>query len=173
LTRGPEERSSPEISGGRLRRREEGEREETGLPGGASQSAREGREGKAGARSGWGKAGRGAAHAGRGREIGGAGPRGGAAAQGEKRGERRGLRGSWGVGPTWPMREGERRGELGWAKERKWAALSFPFSSFLFFSIPKPIKQPHLNSNKLEFKPYKFHTRKIMLQHECTNNLIL
>jgi hypothetical protein len=30
-----------------------------------------------------------------------------------------------------------------------------------------------LNPNKFEFKSYKLNTRKIMLQHECTNNLIL
>jgi hypothetical protein len=30
-----------------------------------------------------------------------------------------------------------------------------------------------LNSNKFEFKPYKLHTNKTMLQHECTSKLIL
>jgi hypothetical protein len=51
-----------------------------------------------------------------------------------------------------------------------------PFFFFLlsfFFSTLKPFKQNHLNSNKFEFKPYKLNTRKTMLQHECTNMLIL
>jgi hypothetical protein len=42
-----------------------------------------------------------------------------------------------------------------------------------FFSILKLFKQNYLNSNKFEFKPYKLNTRKIMLQHECTNMLTL
>jgi hypothetical protein len=53
-----------------------------------------------------------------------------------------------------------------------WAAA--PFSSLLFFLFyPQTIQTIYLNSNKFEFKPYKFNTRKTMLQHECTNILIL
>jgi hypothetical protein len=59
-------------------------------------------------------------------------------------------------------REEGRSGLLGWA-----AAL---FSSFLFFSTLKPLKQLHLNSNKFEFKP---NTNKTMHQHECTSKLTL
>jgi hypothetical protein len=56
-----------------------------------------------------------------------------------------------------------------------WVGLpSLLSSSFLFFfSILKLFKQNYLNSNKFEFKPYKLNTRKTMLQHECTNMLIL
>jgi hypothetical protein len=61
-------------------------------------------------------------------------------------------------------------------RERRgvWAGWVVLFS-FLFFSFPNsiPIQTIYLNSNKFEFKPYKFNTRKTMLQHECTNILIL
>jgi hypothetical protein len=49
----------------------------------------------------------------------------------------------------------------------------FLFLLFFFLSTLKPFKQIYLNSNKFEFKPYKLNTRKIMLQHECTNMLTL
>jgi hypothetical protein len=69
-----------------------------------------------------------------------------------------------GCGPRGKRRGGprEKRGWTGWA-------LFFSFSLFhlnLFTQI-------YLNSNKFEFKPYKFNTEKTMLQHECTTNLIL
>jgi hypothetical protein len=76
----------------------------------------------------------------------------------------RGPRGREGRGESWAAGEGEERGlgRLGWAL-------------FLSFSFPNsiPIQIIYLNSNKFEFKPYKFNTRKTMLQHECTNILIL
>jgi hypothetical protein len=65
-------------------------------------------------------------------------------------------------------RKREQAGLLGWAA----ALFSFLFF-FSFFSTLKPFKQFYLISNKFEFKPYKLNTRKIMLQHECTNKLIL
>jgi hypothetical protein len=64
----------------------------------------------------------------------------------------------------------EREGEGGFGP----AARLFPFSSsFLSFSTLKLFKQFHLNSNKFEFKPDTLNTNKTMLQHECTNKLIL
>jgi hypothetical protein len=85
-----------------------------------------------------------------GKELGlGRGPRGE---------ERRGARG------------GKKRGVLGWVGL---LLPFFPFLLFFFFSTLKPFKQIYLNSNKFEFKPYKLNTRKIMLQHECTNMLTL
>jgi hypothetical protein len=65
------------------------------------------------------------------------------------------------------MERGEKReGVLGWAGLLLgWLLLSFPF---LFYT--QTSKQTHLNSNKFEFKSDKLNTRKIMLQHECTNN---
>jgi hypothetical protein len=73
-------------------------------------------------------------------------------------------------------REGKERGEGSWAVGREpaqesWAA--FLSSSFSFLFPLLTIQTIYLNSNKFEFKPYKFNTRKIMLRHECTNNLIL
>jgi hypothetical protein len=67
---------------------------------------------------------------------------------------------------------GERRGEGSWAGPRIWVVfLSFFFSfSFLYSNIPN---KNYLNSNKFEFKSYKLHTRKAMLQHECTSKLML
>jgi hypothetical protein len=97
--------------------------------------------------------GRGSAHAGERKEGGSAGPRVAHA------GERRGKRGPKGK------------------KEGVWAAglllLSPLILLFFFFPTLKLFKQTYLNSNKFEFKPYKLHTRKIMLQHECTNMLTL
>jgi hypothetical protein len=62
--------------------------------------------------------------------------------------------------------------------KRKWAGLreevwGWLLLSFLFLFYTQTLNQTHLNSNEFEFKPYKLNTRKIMLQHECTNNLIL
>jgi hypothetical protein len=73
-----------------------------------------------------------------------------------------------GTRPTRGRKEGGEGKEMGRAERSKWAALSF---LFLFYT--QTFKQTHLNSNKFELKPYKLNTRKIMLQHECTNNLIL
>jgi hypothetical protein len=69
------------------------------------------------------------------------------------------------------MRErgGKKERELGWAK-----ALGCFLSSFFSFSfLHSNIQTNYLNSNKFEFKPYAPNTNKTMLQHECTNNLIL
>jgi hypothetical protein len=48
---------------------------------------------------------------------------------------------------------------------------------FFFFSFSFPtlklFKRIYLNSNKFEFEPYTLNTKKIMLQHECTNKLTL
>jgi hypothetical protein len=70
-------------------------------------------------------------------------------------------------------RDGKGREELlGWARRGSGLPLSFPFlPSFFFYT--QTFKQHYLNSNKFEFKPYKFNTNKTLLQHECTNNLIL
>jgi hypothetical protein len=94
--------------------------------------------------------GRGSAHAGERKEGGSAGPR--VAHAGERRGKR--------------ARRGRKRG----------FGLMFPsplLLLFFFFPTLKLFKQTYLNSNKFEFKPNKLHTRKIMLQHECTNMLTL
>jgi hypothetical protein len=77
----------------------------------------------------------------------------------EKR-ERRG-KGRAGLGVAGPR--GEKRGEgRGPAQE---ILGCFHFSSLLFFFFPtlKLFKHNYLNSNKFEFKPYKFNTRKTML----------
>jgi hypothetical protein len=120
----------------------------------------------------------------------GAGPgRLSAREKGEREGKELGL-GGWagmahaggekgGRGPQGQLGPG-RRGRRGSPRERErergfWAgcwALSFS-SSFLFFSTLQLFKQFHLNSNKFEFKPYTLNTNKTMLQHECTNKLIL
>jgi hypothetical protein len=91
----------------------------------------------------------------------------------------RGGEGSAGLrGRTWARgkeraREGERESVLGWAEREGlgWLLLFLFLLSFLFYT--QTFKQHYLNSNKFEFKPYKFNTNKTMLQHECTNNLIL
>jgi hypothetical protein len=69
-------------------------------------------------------------------------------------------------------RGGKRGRELGWAKA---AGLLFssPLLLFFFFPTLKLFKRFHLNSNEFEFKLYKLNTNKTMLQHECTNNLIV
>jgi hypothetical protein len=83
------------------------------------------------------------------------------------RGEGRG-KGCWASGGPCGREEGRR--ELGWAKDLG-CFLSFFFSfSFLYSNIPN---KNYLNSNKFEFKSYKLHTRKAMLQHECTSKLML
>jgi hypothetical protein len=43
----------------------------------------------------------------------------------------------------------------------------------LFFSFTQSIQTNYLNSNRFEFKFHKLNTRKIMLQHQCTNMLTL
>jgi hypothetical protein len=103
--------------------------------------------GRGGARSARLAIGPGAAHAGKGekRGMGCQGEKGPAQGEGEKRAGR-----AAGLG----------------------CLLFFPLLSF-FFSILKPFKQTYLNPNKFEFKPYKLNTRKLMLQHECTNMLTL
>jgi hypothetical protein len=91
----------------------------------------------------------------------------------EKR-ERRGVEGNLGRGAAHAGRGGEGRpegekgrGVLGWAR-------CSPFFSFLLsFFFTQSIQTNYLNSNRFEFKPYKLNTRKIMLQHECTNMLTL
>jgi hypothetical protein len=72
------------------------------------------------------------------------------------------------------------RGQLGPRKRERErdgfgpAARLFPFLLlFFFFSTLKLFKEFYLNSNKFEFKPYTLNTNKTMLQHECTNKLIL
>jgi hypothetical protein len=75
-----------------------------------------------------------------------------------------------GNGPAWPMRKKERKRWWAGLREGNWAALFFSFSSFLFLSYTQTNS---LNSNRFEFKPCKLNTRKIMLQHECTNMLTL
>jgi hypothetical protein len=92
--------------------------------------------------------------------------------------------GSWAErGPRGKREEGGRREGRPTGKREKenrpgwdtvWAGLAaFLFSLLFFFSLLKPFKHNHLNSNKFEFKPYKLNTRKAMLQHECTNMLTL
>jgi hypothetical protein len=114
--------------------------------------------------------------------VGARGPAGYARERGkEERGERLG----WGQGKTGPGvahvgRKGERGNglpgrERGRPKKESrpgcWA-LSLS-SSFLILSTLKLFKQFYLNSNKFEFKPYTLNTNNTMLQHECTNKLIL
>jgi hypothetical protein len=90
------------------------------------------------------------------------------------------------LGRAWPTREerrgGRREGRPTGKREKEnrpgwdtvWAGLAaFLFSLLFFFSLLKPFKHNHLNSNKFEFKPYKLNTRKAVLQHECTNMLTL
>jgi hypothetical protein len=85
------------------------------------------------------------------------------------RGGKRGKRGeSWASGGPCG-REG--KGRLGWAKAAGLGCLLLFF--FLSFFCTQTIQTIYLNPNKFEFKSYKLNTRKIMLQHECTNNLIL
>jgi hypothetical protein len=65
---------------------------------------------------------------------------------------------------------GGKRGEGGPGKESRkerenWAGpmgfgLLLSSLLFFFFSIPKPFKQTHLNSNEFEFKLYKLNTNK-------------
>jgi hypothetical protein len=83
------------------------------------------------------------------------------------------MRGKGEVGIGLPGRE--RASPKGKGKESRpgCCSLLFPFLLFFFFSTLKPFKQFYLISNKFEFKPYKLNARKIMLQHECTNKLIL
>jgi hypothetical protein len=81
-----------------------------------------------------------------------------------------------GEGERERAREGKERGEGSWAARREpaqesWAAFLSSFFSFLFPLLP--IQTIYLNSNKFKSKPYKFNTRKIMLQHEFTNMLTL
>jgi hypothetical protein len=84
--------------------------------------------------------------------------------------------------PSRPTRERREREELGRVERRgegkegraeRSFGLPFPFSFLFFFPTLKLFKQFYLNSNNFEFKPYKLNTRKTMLQHECTNKLIL
>jgi hypothetical protein len=101
--------------------------------------------------------------------------------------------GRWATGGKGPAQEGgvekgrpgvdgprgEERGEGARERERGRggfgpAAGLFPFLLlFFFFSTLKLFKQFYLNSNKFEFKPYTPNTNETMLQHECTNKLIL
>jgi hypothetical protein len=87
-----------------------------------------------------------------------------------------GEEGKEGGGPRAALGRGKKEREREPAgKERKGGMLgccSLLFSSFFLF-YPQTIQTIYLNSNKFEFKPYKFNTRKTMLQHECTNILIL
>jgi ribosomal protein L44E len=89
---------------------------------------------------------------------------------GEKKRGREGPRGkkSWAA-----VAHAGGRGERGAGPRRGNGCPFFSFFFFPFLSYTQTNQTTHLNSNKFEFKPYKFHTRKIMLQHECTNNLIL
>jgi hypothetical protein len=101
-------------------------------------------------------------------------------------GERKRRRGCWasGWGGRWASglahsgRKG-RRGEGPTVRKRGFGLLaaaavllssSFSFP-FLFYT--QTFKQNYLNSIKFEFKSYKLNTNKTMLQHECTNILIL
>jgi hypothetical protein len=101
--------------------------------------------------------------------------------------ERRGRASAARAGRKWagarPTREKGKRGES-WAsgklgpgkrgRERGFGLMGCCLLLlFFFFSTLKLLKQIHLNSNKFEFKPYKLNTREIMLQHECTNMLLL
>jgi hypothetical protein len=82
----------------------------------------------------------------------------------------------WAMGPERVLGHVERRRERGrgeWAAGLGCCSPFFIFLLFFFLSTLKPFKQIYLNSNKFEFKPYKLDTRKIMLQHECTNMLTL
>jgi hypothetical protein len=70
----------------------------------------------------------------------------------------------------------ERRRERGrgeWAAGLGCCSLFFPFLLFFFLSTLKLFKHFYLNSNEFELKPYTLNTIKTMLQHECTNKLIL
>jgi hypothetical protein len=76
----------------------------------------------------------------------------------------------------WAARErraGPRGGEKRAGRAAGLGCLLFFLLLSFFFSILKLFKQNYLNSNKFAFKPYKLNTRKTMLQHECTNKLIL
>jgi hypothetical protein len=99
--------------------------------------------------------------------------------------ERRGRAGR-GAGSGWEKemgrlgpcgRGGEKRGgprgKGDWAGPRLLGLGCLLLSFFLFFFCTQTIQTIYLNPNKFEFKSYKLNTRKIMLQHECTNNLIL
>jgi hypothetical protein len=80
------------------------------------------------------------------------------------------MRGKEGRGREELGRRGEKRGERRTGRPKGlFLLLFFSFS----FSTLKPSKQIYMNSNKFEFIPYKLNTRKIMLQHECTNMLTL
>jgi hypothetical protein len=68
-----------------------------------------------------------------------------------------------------PAGEGEEREKGNWAGPRVWGWAA-SFHSFSFFLYSTHSNKHHLNSNKFEFKSDKLNTRKIMLQHECTNN---
>jgi hypothetical protein len=102
---------------------------------------------------------------------------------GEKEGRRARAGAGLAAGPSRPTRE--RRGGESWAAwrregrglgwERFFFGLPFLFSLLPFFSFStlKPFKQFYLISKEFEFKPYILNTNKTMLQHECTNMLIL
>jgi hypothetical protein len=71
------------------------------------------------------------------------------------------------------VREGEERGERRSGLGQEFEAAFFLFSFPFLFSKLNLFTQIHLNSIKFELKPYNSTQTKIMLQHECTNNLIL
>jgi hypothetical protein len=64
----------------------------------------------------------------------------------------------------------ERRGKKGIGLGQGFGVGLLPFIPFPFFLYSTHSNKHHLNSNKFEFKSDKLNTRKIMLQHECTNN---
>jgi hypothetical protein len=76
----------------------------------------------------------------------------------------KGRRRDWAARERKGQPQGKRKREQ--AGLQGWAAALFSFLFFFSFSFL------HTN-HKFEFKPYKLNTRKIMLQHECTNKLIL
>jgi hypothetical protein len=91
------------------------------------------------------------------------------------RAERREKR-SWATGEVLARERNEGEARAGRAEKKKkrgLLALSFSSLLFFFFLTLKLFKQFYLNSNKFEFKPYTPNTNKTMLQHECTNKLIL
>jgi hypothetical protein len=143
LTCGPERRRSPEVSGRDVTPGKKGRGGEKALTGRGQRSVRE-RGGRASAA----RAGRKWAGAQPTREKG-------------KRGE------SWASGKLGPGGERREKGLEG--REGVWAA----GLSFLFLFYTQTFKQNYLNSNKFEFRSYELNTRKIMLQHECTNMLTL
>jgi hypothetical protein len=81
------------------------------------------------------------------------------------------TRGGEGEGESWAAGEGEEREKGNWAGPRVWVGLpSFIPFPFLYSNIQTNIICIQIN---LDSNPTNSTQEKIMLQHECTNNLIL